>query len=108
MVEAQGASGGALEGMELDSKPLLVKASQAGFVRAIDVVHLGNAGRRLSLHDKLGGLFVSAQIGDRIEAGQPLARVYGKDKEHVRNLESSFKIGSEPVEPPPLIYDTIT
>jgi len=108
MVEAQGASRGALEGMELDPKPLLVKASQAGFVQSIDVVHLGNAGRRLSQHDKLGGLFVTAQIGDRIEAGQPLARVYGRDKEHVRNLESSFKISSHPVEPPPLIYDTIT
>jgi pyrimidine-nucleoside phosphorylase len=108
MVEAQGASRGALEGMELDAKPLTVKASQAGFVQSIDVVHLGNAGRRLSQHDKLGGLFVTAQIGDRIEAGQPLARVYGKDKEHVRNLEASFKIGPDPVEPPPLIYDTIT
>jgi pyrimidine-nucleoside phosphorylase len=108
MVEAQGASRGALEGMELDAKPLTVKASQAGFVQSIDVVHLGNAGRRLSQHDKLGGLFVTAQIGDRIEAGQPLARVYGKDKEHVRNLEASFKIGSDPVQPPPLIYDTVT
>ena len=108
MVEAQGASRGALEGMELDAKPLTVKASQAGFVQSIDVVHLGNAGRRLSQHDKLGGLFVTAQIGDRIEAGQSLARVYGKDKEHVRNLEASFKIGSDPVQPPPLIYDTVT
>jgi thymidine phosphorylase len=108
MVEAQGASRGALEGMELDAKPLTVKASQAGFVQSIDVVHLGNAGRRLSQHDKLGGLFVTAQIGDRIEAGQPLARVYGKDKEHVRNLEASFKIGADPVEPPPLVYDTVT
>ncbi|HEX5275392.1 MAG TPA: thymidine phosphorylase [Candidatus Rubrimentiphilum sp.] len=108
MVEAQGASRGALEGMELDGQPLIVKASQSGFVQTIDVVHLGNAGRRLSHHDRLGGLFVNAQIGDRVEAGQPLARVYGKDKEHVRNLEGSFKIGSDPAEPPPLIYDTIT
>jgi thymidine phosphorylase len=94
--------------MELDAKPLTVKASQAGFVQSIDVVHLGNAGRRLSQHDSLGGLFVTAQIGDRIEAGQPLARVYGKDKDHVRNLEASFKIGSDPVEPPQLIYDTVS
>lgn len=107
MVEEQGASRGALEGMELDPQPLTVKASQAGFVQSIDVVHLGNAGRRLSQHDKLGGLFVNAAIGDRVEAGQPLARVYGKDKEHVRNLEASFKIGPEPVEPPPLVYDVI-
>lgn len=107
MVEAQGASRGALEGMELDANPLTVKASQSGFVQSVDVVHLGNAGRRLSQHDKLGGLFVIAQIGDRVEAGGALARVYGKDKEHVRNLEASFKIGSEPAEPPPLVYDTI-
>lgn len=107
MVEAQGASRGALEGMELDEKPLTVKASHAGFMQSIDVVHLGNAGRRLSQHDKLGGLFVTAEIGDRIEAGQPLVRVYGKDKEHVRNLEASFKIGEAPVQPPPLIYDVV-
>ncbi len=108
MLEAQGASRAALEGMELDAQPLAVKASHVGFVHAIDVVNLGNAGRRLSQHDKLGGLFVNARIGDRVEAGQPLARVYGKDKEHVRNLEASFKIGDKPVEPPPLIYDTVT
>jgi pyrimidine-nucleoside phosphorylase len=107
MVEAQGASRGALEGMELDAKPLTVKASQPGVVEAIDVVHLGNAGRRLSQHDKLGGIFVNAAIGDRVEAGQPLARVYGKDKEHVRNLEACFKIGAKAVEPPPLVYDTV-
>ncbi len=107
MVEAQGASRGALEGMELDDKPLTVKASHAGYVHSIDVVHLGNVGRRLSQHDKLGGLFVNAQIGDFVEAGQPLARVYGRDKEHVRNLEASFKIGADPVEPPPLIYDVV-
>jgi pyrimidine-nucleoside phosphorylase len=108
MLEAQGASRAALEGMELDPKPLTVKASQSGFVQAIDVVHLGNAGRRLSQHDKLGGLFICAQIGDRVEAGQPLARVYGADKEHARNLEVSFKIAQTQAEPPPLIYDTIT
>ena len=108
MVEAQGAPRGALEGMELDPKPLTVKASHAGFVHGIDVVHLGNAGRRLSRSDSLGGLFVNVEIGDRIDAGQPLARVYGADKEHVRNLEASFKIGADPVEPPPLIYDTVT
>ena len=108
MLEAQGASRGALEGMELDAQPLSVKAAHSGFVRAIDVVHLGNAGRRLSQHDKLGGLFISVQIGDRVEAGQPLARVYGKDKEHARNLEASFKIGAKPAEPPSLIYDTVS
>ena len=107
MVEAQGASRGGLEGMELDPQPLGVKASHGGFVQAIDVVHLGNAGRRLSQHDKLGGLFINARIGDRVEAGQTLARVYGKDKEHVRNLEASFRIGSDRVEPPPLVYDVI-
>jgi len=108
MLEAQGASRAALESMELDAQPLTVKASQGGFVRAIDVVHLGNAGRRLSQLDKLGGLFVSVQVGDRVEAGQPLARVYGKDKEHMRDLEVSFKIGDKAVEPPPLVYDVVT
>lgn len=108
MLEAQGASRGALEGMELDPKPQVIKASQSGFIQSIDVVHLGNVGRRLSQHDKLGGVLVPVQIGDRVESGQPLARLYGHDKEHARNLESSFKLSSEPVEPPPLIYDTIT
>jgi pyrimidine-nucleoside phosphorylase len=108
MLEAQGASRSALESLELDAKPVIVKSSQAGFVNAIDVVHLGNAGRRLSQHDSLGGLFVNAQIGDRVEAGETLARVYGRDKEHVRNLEASFKIAANRAEPPPLIYDTIT
>lgn len=108
MIEAQGASRGALESMELDPKPLSVNASQSGFVQAIDVVHLGNAARRLSQHDNLGGIFVTVELGERVEAGRPLARIYGRDKEHARNIEASFKISERAAEPPPLVYDTIT
>ncbi len=104
MVAAQGGDLGALEAMACE-EPLEVRAVEAGFVQAIDVVRLGNEGRRLSMRDPLGGLRVHARIGDRIEAGAPLLQAFGADRQSAAELANAFTVGPNPVTAQPLIYD---
>ena len=106
MVRAQHGDTAAFEAMET-GEALEIVAPHSGYVHSIDVVHLGNSGRRLSTHDPVGGLRVAARIGDRVEEGQPLLYAYGRDRSHAANLASAFKIASTPVEPPPLVYDAM-
>jgi len=105
MIEAQGSSRAAFEGMRLDSQPLEIAATQSGFVKSMDVVHLGELGRRLSQRDSLGGLRIVTSIGDRVEPGDIIACAYGPDKQHAADLASCFTVVGRPVTPPPLIYE---
>lgn len=107
MIEAQHGSRSGFEAMQLDPQPLAIEAANAGFVQSIDVVSLGNLGRDLSERDPMGGLRVEVHIGDRVERGQLLARAYGQDKTSARSCAGAFRLGNDPVEPPPLIYDVI-
>ena len=54
------------------------------------------------------GFEMLARVGDRVEAGQPLLRVHGDRGRLGGDLdpESVVHLGSEPVEPPPLILDS--
>ncbi len=106
MVEAQGSSRAALESLHVDANPSVVASSRAGWVRAMDVVRLGNVGRRLAEHDPVGGLRVAARIGDRVERGGPLAYVHGTDRDAASSLESVFEIAPEAVAPTPVIVSS--
>ncbi|MHB8230989.1 MAG: thymidine phosphorylase [Vulcanimicrobiaceae bacterium] len=106
MVEAQGSSRAALESLHVDANPSVVASSHAGWVRAMDVVRLGNVGRRLAEHDPAGGLRVAVRIGDHVERGAPLAYVYGTDRDAARSLESAFEIAPEVVAPTPVIVSS--
>ena len=106
MVEAQGSSRAALESLHVDANPSVVASPRAGWVRAMDVVRLGNVGRRLAEHDPVGGLRVAVRIGDRVERGAPLAYVHGTDRDAARSLESVFEIAPEAVAPTPVIVSS--
>ncbi len=106
MVEAQGSSRAALESLHVDANPSVVASSRAGWVRAMDVVRLGNVGRRLAEHDPAGGLRVAVRIGDHVERGAPLAYVHGTDRDAARSLESAFEIVPEVVAPTPVIVSS--
>jgi pyrimidine-nucleoside phosphorylase len=96
-----------------------VIALAGGFVTACDGEDLGRiaaevgAGRR-RVDEELAhgaGVLVHARIGDRIEAGQPLAALLVGEREVdqerlVDRLREAFTIGSEPVDPPGLILGT--
>jgi thymidine phosphorylase len=107
MIAAQSGDTNAFERMTL-GEPLVITSPMAGCIRAIDVVALGHAGRRLSATDPLGGLRVDVRIGDRVDAGAPLLHAYGGDRNDAQHLASAFTISEAPAQPPPLIYDTIT
>lgn len=106
MIAAQNGDVAAFEAMAL-GEALEIPAASSGYVAAIDVVRLGNAGRALSANDPLGGVQVAARIGDRIEAGQPLARAYGRDREDAVALGEAFTLSQSEAQPPPLLYDAI-
>lgn len=104
MIAAQDGDVAAFEKLALDD-PLAVTASEGGYVRSMDVVALGNAGRRLSTHDPLGGLRVAVRIGDRVEAGSPLLYAHGRDRAHAATLAKAFHLSQSATPAPPLIYD---
>ncbi len=97
-----------------------VAAAKAGTVTAVDGEALGwiavdlGAGRRTRDEELAhgSGLVVRVRIGDRIEAGQPLADVLVGER--VVDLEAiaarvraAFTLGDEPVEPRPLVLGTV-
>lgn len=106
MIAAQKGDVRAFEAMQL-GEPLEISATEAGYVGAIDVVRLGDAGRALSNGDPLGGLHVAVRIGDRIEAGQALVYAYGKKREDALTLADAFTLSLERAVEPPLLYDAI-
>lgn len=105
LIAAQGGDVAAFEAMRL-GEPLDVTAPQAGYVAAMDIVGLGNAGRALSAQDPLGGLQIAVRIGDYVESGAPLARAYGVNREDAAP-EAAFTLSSEPAAAPPLLYDAM-
>ncbi len=95
-------------------------APRAGFVRGCAADELGRvaaeagAGRR-SVDDELAhgaGVLVHVRLGDRVEAGQPLASLLVGEREIdeeqlAERLRDAWEIGHEPVEPPQLILGTV-
>jgi thymidine phosphorylase len=96
-----------------------VPAPAAGFVTACDGEDLGRVAaevgagrRRVDEELALGaGVLVYARIGDRVEAGQPVATLLVGDREVdqerlTNRIAEAFEIGPEPVDPPALILGT--
>jgi len=96
-----------------------IPAPSSGILQAVDGESLGwaavelGAGRRQQDEkiDEAGGLEVCALIGEELEKGQTIARMYqGKRNVDLRSLElkiaGAFDIGEEPVSSPPLVYGT--
>jgi pyrimidine-nucleoside phosphorylase len=93
-------------------------APRAGYVASIDAELLGKAiiamgGGRQQLGDKLDhstGLEMLTRLGDQVDAGQPLAKVFAKSliAERVRHtLQEAIHIADEPPTLGPLILDRI-
>ena len=95
-----------------------LKSSRAGYLAHIDAELLGKAiiamgGGRQVLSDQLDhstGLEMLARLGDKIDAGQPLARIFAKPMiaERVRHtLLEAIQLADEPPKVGPLILDRI-
>lgn len=94
-------------------------SDRAGHVTAIDAEQLGWAviemgGGRKQLGDVIDhgvGLEILMRIGDQVTAGQPLAKVFARDKDRetaTRMIREAIVIADEPADPMQLIVSRIT
>jgi pyrimidine-nucleoside phosphorylase len=117
-LEMVAAQGGKLDRLPTRAEPREVSLDWSGYVHSIDTQWLGMAiielgGGRKVMTDKIDhtvGLEMLVRIGDRIEAGQPVVRVFasaeGFSRVH-RTIVAAFTKSHEPVTPPPLIIERL-
>jgi pyrimidine-nucleoside phosphorylase len=116
-VAAQGGDPASLDALDVAADPWTVTAPHAGTLARVDALAVGRAALALGAgrqtkadavrHDV--GLELLVKVGDAVEAGQPLATVYGRrDADTARALlEGAFTLAEEPVERPPLILEEV-
>lgn len=97
----------------------VVCAERPGFVRAIDTEALGTVivdlgGGRKTLGQKIDhfvGIEMLARLGDRVDAGQPLVRIFAREGDHGwarERIAAAIAIADEPGAEFPLIVERIT
>jgi thymidine phosphorylase len=116
-VVAQGADAGALENLPVSAEVREIGAPRGGYVAHFGASGIGRAALALGAGRKQksdridpgSGVEVLVKPGDRIEEGQPVARLYGeREAEHAGRLVlEALEISGEPVEPPPAILDSL-
>ena len=122
MVEAQGGDRRALERGDLlggGASRTVVAASTAGVIQRVDALAMGRAafllgaGRRRAEDpvDPGVGLLVHVSPGTSVEVGQPIVEIVHRDGralEQARQLvEDAIEVGDAPVEPAPLLIDSV-
>ena len=114
-VRAQGGDAGALEELAASGEVREVAAPEGGYVARFGASAVGRAALALGAgREKKGdevdpgaGVEVLVKVGDRIEEGEPVARLYGsRNAERAQALvREALEISEKPVEPPPAILD---
>jgi thymidine phosphorylase len=116
--EMVAAQGGDLDRLSPMPTGLEIAANRGGFVASIDTEVLGLAiielgGGRKAMGDAIDhsvGLEMLARVGDRVDTGQPLVRVFGTREqiEHVRPaIERAIGFQDEPLAIGPLIVERV-
>lgn len=94
-------------------------APRAGYLVGVDALDIGVAAVRLGAGrarkedpiDPGVGISVLAKVGDRVDAGRPLAALRwaetGRRDEALPLVKRAFAIADEPVDPPPLIHGEV-
>ena len=114
---------GAAQGGDLDahrhvSPAHVIESPVAGYVHSMQAEQLGHAiielgGGRKKMGDTLDhstGLEILVQIGEKIEVGQPIARLFASNRAAstaTASVLSAIKIGHAPVEPHPLLIEYV-
>jgi thymidine phosphorylase len=116
-VRAQGGDADALEDLPVSGEVREVAAPEGGYVARFGASGVGRAALALGAgREKKGdevdpgaGVEVLVKVGDRIEEGEPVARLYGsRNAERAEALvREALEISEEPVEPPPAILDSL-
>ena len=112
---AQGAGPEALENLPTSGTVHEIQAPRDGYVTGLAALGVGRAalalgaGRKKKTDkiDPAAGVELLAKPGDRVEAGDPIARLHGeREADHAERLIlEALEIGDEPPEPAPAILD---
>ena len=116
-VRAQGGDAGVLDEMPVSHEVHEVTAPEGGYVAKFGALDIGRAALALGAGrakktdeiDPGAGVEVLVKVGDEIEGGQPVARLYGgRHSGRARELVlGALEITDEPVEPPPAILGSL-
>ena len=116
-VQAQGGDANALEALPVSDEVREVAAPEGGYVARFGASGVGRAALALGAgREKKGdevdpgaGVEVLVKVGDRIEEGEPVARLYGgRNADRAAALvREALEISEEPVEPPPAVLDSL-
>src|ERR671921_1574740 len=116
-VRAQGGDADALEDLPISAEVREVKSPRGGFIARFGASGIGSAALALGAGRKQkgdridpgSGIEVLVKPGDPLQQGQPVARLYGeREAEPARRLVlEALEISDEPVEPPPVILDSL-
>jgi thymidine phosphorylase len=116
-VRAQGGAAETLDNLPVSGEVREVAAPCGGYVSRIEALSVGRAALALGAgREKKGdevdpgaGVEVLVKVGDSIEEGEPVARLYGG--RNVRRAEvlarEALELSDEPVEPAPVILDSL-
>ncbi len=100
------------------ARKIPVAAERAGYVVSMDAAKIGLASQRLGAGrlskadaiDPAVGLIMNVELGDRVEAGQPLVTLYANEKgvdEAEALVRAGIVIADEPAETPKLVYAVV-
>ena len=116
-VRAQGGAPDALENLPVSGTVREVPAPRGGYVTALAALGVGRAalalgaGRKKKTDkiDPAAGVELLAKPGDRVEGGDPVARLHGDRgaEEAERLILGALEIGDEPPAPAPAILDSL-
>jgi thymidine phosphorylase len=116
-VRAQGGDADALEDLPVSGEVREVTAPRDGYVARFEALGIGRAAltlgagreRKGDAIDPGAGVEVLAKVGDRLEAGDPVARLYGgRNVERAEaSVREALKLSDEPVEGGPAILDSL-
>lgn len=116
-IGAQGGDADALESLPVSEEIREVEAPHDGYVTRFAALGIGRASLALGAgRERKGdpidfgaGVEVLVKVGDRVEEGQPVARLYGgRNPDRAEELvQEALELSEEPVEAPPGILDSL-
>ncbi len=116
-VRAQGGDADVLEDLPVSGEIREVPSPRGGHVARLHALRIGRAALTLGAgREKKGdevdpgvGVEVLATVGERVEEGEPIARLYGgRNVERAEALvREALELSDEPVQAPPVILDSL-
>lgn len=123
MIDAQGGNPEVIHDLDLlpmAAKTIELKAERSGFISHIETAQLGKAAQLLGAGrtrkedaiDPAVGLWMKKRLGEKVQSGSPLAILHVNDEKELdqvkKLIQQAITISDQQVQPPPLIYTTIS